>query len=148
MDHLTDTFIDALRQLEEHDDVETIAGLFRTKQRFLIPHRNMTALLRSGQLTATRSTRCGQHLSVLQQATESLSLSGKAKERSKGYGVSDEGVSVIESVEGQITAFRAYFDPAKLSATLPVSTKDEPTDSDAVNAAREAAAERAGGGYD
>jgi hypothetical protein len=57
-------------------------------------------------------------------------------------------VSVLEFADEKIIAFRAYFDPSKLSATVFLSTDDEQTESDAANAARDAAADRAGGGYD
>jgi ketosteroid isomerase-like protein len=148
MDHLTDAFISALRQLEEHNDVETIAGLFSHEAMLSNPtskHDCATAFW-----TAYRGAFDKVRSAFVSVATADgiAFLEWESEGEIGGNAVSYEGVSVLEFADGEVTAFRAYFDPAKVSATLSSSNDDERADSDAVNAARDAAAGRAGDGYD
>jgi ketosteroid isomerase-like protein len=148
MNHLTDTFICALRKLEEHDDIETIAGLFSHEAVLANPsskHNSATAFWTAyrAAFDKVRSAYVG-----VAAADGIAFLEWESEGEIEGRSVSYEGVSVLEFADEKITAFRAYFDPSKLSTTLPMSMDDEQTDSDVANAARDAAANRAGGGYD
>jgi ketosteroid isomerase-like protein len=82
---------------------------------------------------------------------------GSIKGKRFDYG----GVSVLETKDGRITAFRSYFDPAKLPsahaapsnnnddtpATQSGSAADKPQDSELDRAQEEMAEQRAEGGY-
>jgi ketosteroid isomerase-like protein len=148
MHQLTDTFIKALRQLEEQKDVDTIVGLFSREAMLSNPtatHDSATSFWTAyrGTFDEIRSTFVG-----VAEADGLAFLEWESEGKIEGRAISYEGVSVLEFADDEITSFRAYFDPSKLSATLPVPSHDERSnDADVENAARDAAADREGGGY-
>ncbi len=167
MPAIAQTFIDALARLEAERDVETIASLFAEDAEIsnpLVQHRDggrQAAKTFWSQYRAAfgeirsefRAVKEIEGMAFLEWTSKGA-IDGKPFE----YG----GVSVLESDGDRITAFRTYFDSRKLPAVhskggdqtgrVQISGQDaspaeDGASDDLVQAQREAAEQRAGGGY-
>lgn len=117
------TFIDALRRLEETGEVEPIAALFApdaTTSNPLVKHADEgqggAAAFWTGYRKAFETIRSDfrnivedDKVAILEWVSEGTSKDGPVR-----YG----GVSVVEHGEDGITAFRAYFDPAQVLGSV------------------------------
>ncbi len=117
-------FIEALRRIEESGDVEPMARLFASHAE--LSNIAMARPLRGpdGARDFWRSYRhtFGEVRSEFRCIVESneasiLEWTSRGK-LSHGAGFSYDGVSVIEHPAGEITRFRAYFDPKSLGIQL------------------------------
>ena len=121
MPDLTQTFIDALLRLENHRDVEAIAGLFSADAEIANP----LVQYEDGGADAARRF-WGQYRDAFDEiASDFRTVSAKdgvsflewtSRGSIDGQKFSYEGVSVIETGGDRITAFRTYFDTRHLPA--------------------------------
>ncbi len=123
MEQRTQRFIDALGQLEASGDAGPIAALFADGADVSNPmvrhesegkggaHEFWTRYRASFETISStfRNIVDGQDVALLEWTSEGRMKGGEVR-----YG----GVSVLEFGEGGITAFRTYFDPTPLTATL------------------------------
>ena len=123
MEQRTQRFIDALGQLEASRDAGPIAALFADGADVSNPMVRHDSEGKGGArefwtryrgsfeaISSTfRTIVDGQDVALLEWTSEG---------RMKGEPVRYGGVSVLEFGEGGITAFRTYFDPTPLTATL------------------------------
>ncbi|MGE7369320.1 nuclear transport factor 2 family protein [Neorhizobium sp. NPDC001467] len=167
MPTIAQTFIDALARLEAERDVDAIANLFADDAEIsnpLVQHRDggrQAAKTFWSQYRAAfgeirsefRAVKEVEGMAFLEWTSKGA-MDGKPFE----YG----GVSVLESDGDRITAFRTYFDTRKLPAVhskggeqtgrVQISGQEsaqanEGERDDLVQAQRDAAEQRAGGGY-
>ena len=173
MSQLTDQFIDALHRLESDRDVEGIASLFSQDAEVSNPlvHRENGGIHAARDFWSQyrdafdeirsdfRSVRDAEGVSFLEWHSE-----GSADGKPFRY----DGVSVLEQADGKIAAFRAYFDTRHLPTTRAQShhggnagsgqerhagskaSQDggsEASPDEMVEAQRDAAEQRADGGY-
>ena len=117
-------FVDALHRLEEHEDVETIAGLYTANADIsnpVVPHEHQGQQGAREFWQSYRSTfqtiRSEFHhvLDNGEAAMLEWTSTGRAND---GAEFSYRGVSVLEYGADGIHAFRAYFDPQHLGAQL------------------------------
>lgn len=123
MEERTQRFIDALGQLEASGDAGPIAALFADGADVSNPmvkhdsegkggaHEFWTRYRASFESVSStfRNIVDGQDVALLEWTSEG---------RMRGEPVRYGGVSVLEFGQGGITAFRTYFDPTPLTATL------------------------------
>lgn len=142
MSKLTEAFIDALHRLEAEGDVDVIASLFSDDAELsnpLVTHVSTEAngpkVFWKAYIGASQDIE-SEFVNILE--TDGVAVLEWTSEGVVGGGVVKYGgVSVIESADGRITAFRAYFDPRKLVARAKgpeggedLTPSDVPTQSD------------------
>lgn len=115
-----DAFIDALHRLEAESDAEPIAALFAQNAEISNALGDVPAIGEHGVLAFWKSYRStfesieSQFRTVLAD-DECAMLEWRSKIVRDGEPGAYGGVSVLEFGDGGITAFRAYFDPAKIA---------------------------------
>lgn len=161
MSKITDDFVNALHSLEESKDVDTIASLFSDDAKLsnpLVKHAategNPAEAFWSGYREAFETIH-SEFLHIV-DGDGAAFLEWRSEGSIDGKPVNYGGVSVLEMSGDKITAFRAYFDSKQLTvseneaddhkASKPdTQTSETPADLD--EAQRDAAEQRAEGGY-
>ncbi|WP_275783732.1 nuclear transport factor 2 family protein [Pararhizobium gei] len=121
MTQLTEAFIDALHRLEDSGNVDVIASLFSDDAELSNPLVKHDASEADGPRRFWKSyieafqDIESEFVNVLENE-DVAALEWRSEGVIDGAAVRYGGVSVIESADGKITAFRAYFDPRKLVA--------------------------------
>ena len=114
-------FIDALRRIEEHGDVEAMAALHArdamvsnpTDQQ---PHEGPDGARRFWSAYAKSFERVRSEFRLIVESERAIALEWTSDCRTAaGVDARYDGVSVVETNDGRITRFTAYFDPADLS---------------------------------
>ena len=115
------TFIDALHALEAERDVAPIAQLFAPGAQVSNPlvetHGEGGARAFWTAYRDSFDTLRSEFTSVLEQDGR-IALEWSTTARVKGRDVAYDGVSVLETGDGGVTAFRTYFDPAALGREM------------------------------
>ncbi|MDF1502086.1 nuclear transport factor 2 family protein [Roseisolibacter sp. H3M3-2] len=153
-------FVAALRRVEEHGDVETMAALYATDAELRNPELSAPLTGSEGARrfwTAYRESfdeiRSRFH-AILESETRVMLEWTSDCRTTAGVETQYGGVSVVETRDGRIVRFGAYFDPARLTAHPRVETEarasGRPPLADAPPADRERSADlrREGGGAD
>jgi ketosteroid isomerase-like protein len=125
-------FVAALRRVEEDGEVEAMAGLYAEDARLQNPtertphgdeqvgpdgaRRFWDAYRKSFQTIRSRFH------AVLESDTRIMLEWTSDCRTAAGTDVSYDGVSVVETRDGRIVRFAAYFDPAQLTAHAPLET--------------------------
>lgn len=163
MSQLTDQFIDALQRLESSRDGEGLAALFSDDAEIaspLVHHESGGASAAAEFWTHYRDAfdDIRSTFKTVREIDGIAFLEWQSQGSMDGQSFTYEGVSVLEETDGKITAFRTYFD----TRHLPVATKppggeaakgdgegkDEAApEGDLEQAQRDAAEQRADGGY-
>lgn len=174
MSQLTDQFIDALRKLESSRDVETIAALFSEGAAISSPlvHHDHGGPQQAGAFwTHYRDAfdDIRSEFKTVREIDGTAFLEWHSRGELGDQPFEYDGISVLEEADGKISAFRTYFDTRHIPTATSQgggSTGKAPTASqsegsvDAANvgegdaskdemveAQRDAAEQRAGGGY-
>ena len=114
------TFIDALHRLEGERDVETIASLFGDQAVISNPLVKMQGEKgAAGFWSAYRESfdDIRSDFSTILEQDGRIALEWRSTGSAKGQPFTYEGVSILEAAD-QITAFRTYFDSARLGREL------------------------------
>jgi limonene-1,2-epoxide hydrolase len=148
MDEFTDTFIKALERLEAENDVELIAGLFSENATLSNPKGTQDSAAAFWTTYRKSFDEVRSSFSNVNQSEGVTFLEWTSEGKIEGQPFSYEGVSVFEVEDGTITAFRSYFDPTKLTTAIVTGGPgSQAVKDDVTNAQRDAAEQRAGGGY-
>lgn len=159
MAQITHDFIDALHRLEESGTVDVIASLFAGKAEL----SNPLVLHGSDEENGARAFWTSYHAALGEASSEFVNVieeEGKAvlewrtTADIEGKSIPYGGVSVIETEGDKISAFRAYFDPRQLTTRVAgqdnsddESSSGHDTSDPSTDAQRDAAEDRAAGGY-
>lgn len=118
------TFIDALRALEEHADFSPMLALFSEESETSNPTADKTFHGREGADRFWRAYRAAfdevrsEFHTVVEQDGQAI-LEWTSRGRSAhGTDFEYDGVSVVSFPDGTIRRFRAYFDPAALAPAM------------------------------
>lgn len=129
------TFVAALRRVEEHGDVDAMAALYAADAVLVTPaephavhapyvgpegaRRFWTAYRQS--FVHVRS-----HFHAVLEGERRIMLEWTSEGRTAaGVDTTYGGVSTVETRDGRIVRFAAYFDPARLHAHPPVARPDD-----------------------
>lgn len=123
-----DEFVNALRRVEEAGDVEPMAALYADDARISNP---MSATQTGPQgarafWKAYRDSfsRVSSRFRAVLESDERAMLEWTSEcETATGVKTSYDGVSVVETRDGKIVRFAAYFDPAKLATPASQGTR-------------------------
>jgi|GEM_PF-2553843 len=174
MSQITDQFIDALQKLEASRDVDTIAALFSDGAAISSPlvHHDHGGPQQAGAFwTHYRDAfdDIRSEFKTVREIDGTAFLEWQSRGKMGDQSFEYDGVSVLEEADGKISAFRTYFDtrhiptatsqggastgnaPGSGGSGGPVegadSGHDEASKDEMVEAQRDAAEQRAGGGY-
>jgi ketosteroid isomerase-like protein len=115
-------FIAALRRLEEHGDVEALAGLYADDARTTNPtdsrpHEGVEGARKFWLAYRASFERIHSRFHAALESDDRAMLEWTSECRTAaGVETTYDGVSVYETRGGKIVRFTAYFDPAELSA--------------------------------
>ena len=114
------SFIDALRAIEEHSDFSAMVSLYADDSETLTPNDDKPHRGRSGAerfwhayRAAFQEVRSEFHTVVEREGEAILEWTSQGR-NAHGAAIKYEGVSVVEFPDGRIHRFRAYFDPAAI----------------------------------
>lgn len=117
-----DEFIAALRQVEDHGNVDAIAALYADDARTSNPEahepqRGVEGARHFWEAYHKSFQRIHSRFHSILESEDRAMLEWTSDcETAAGVQTSYDGVSVFETRDGRITRFTAYFDPAELSA--------------------------------
>lgn len=167
MSQLTDQFVTALHRLESSGEVDDLAGLFQDGADIaspLVHHDSGGAGAAHSFWTQYRAAfeDISSSFKNVQEMNGVSFLEWRSEGSVNGQPFAYDGVSVLEEADGKITAFRTYFDTRHLPTARAVQSEadtegqngraengaDEGAEEgDLEQAQREAAEQRAQGGY-
>lgn len=159
MAQITHDFIDALHRLEESGNVDVISSLFADNAEL----SNPLILRGPNQRNGAKAFWASYHAALGEASSEFVNviedegravLEWRTTADIDGKPISYEGVSVIETDGNKISAFRAYFDPRRLTTRVAgqdisddESSSGHDTSDASIDAQRDAAEARVAGGY-
>lgn len=149
MSQQTSDFIEALHRLEQGQDFGPISALFSDDAQFSNP---LTRDDKSDPSSFWKNYRSyfediqSEFIAVVENDGTAM-LEWTSSGTIEGQSFSYSGVSVLEFGAGKIKTFRAYFDPRQLVAQTTSGKQSDQAELVPEDAQREAAEQRAAGGY-